>query len=142
MSSMGLATEAISTVQKSVKKQSSHESPFGNCTKLHTPGREHYSVQLRKHGQPIKKRENVKQDLKYLKAIKSKDDLIKAYPDQLEGIGKFLGTYHISLRKDGKPVVHTNGKCSIAIQPLVDKKLDKLLELYRTGQCLFLLKIS
>ena len=42
------------------------------------------SVQLRKHGQPIKtcrERENVKQDLKNLKAINSKDYIIKAYPD-------------------------------------------------------------
>ena len=40
------------------------------------------SIQLRKHGQPIKsckKREKVKQDMKNLKPINSKDDLIKAY---------------------------------------------------------------
>ena len=89
------------------------------------------SVQFRKHGQPIKtckERENVKQDLKNLKAINSKDDLIKAYPDWFEGIGKFPGTYYIFLREDAKPVVHTPRKCSIAIQPPVDKKLDKLLE--------------
>ena len=76
------------------------------------------SVQLRKHGQSIKickERENVKQDLKNLKAINSKDDLIKAYPDRFEGIGKFLGTYHIFLREDAKPVVHTPRKCPIAI---------------------------
>ena len=42
------------------------------------------SVQLRKHGQPVKvskEREKVKQDMKNLKPINSKDDLIKAYPD-------------------------------------------------------------
>ena len=42
------------------------------------------SVQLRKHGQPIKtckEREKIKQDMKNLKPINSKDDLIKAYPD-------------------------------------------------------------
>ena len=42
------------------------------------------SVQLRKYGQPIKvskEREKVKQDMKNLKLINSKDDLIKAYPD-------------------------------------------------------------
>ena len=42
------------------------------------------SVQLRKHGQPIKtckEREKVKQDMKNLKLINSKDDLIKAYQD-------------------------------------------------------------
>ena len=89
------------------------------------------SVQLRKHGQPIKtskEREKVKQDMKNLKSINSKDDLIKAYPDQFKGIGKFPGTYHIYLKENTKPVVHTPWKCPIAIQPLVDKKLDKLLE--------------
>ena len=42
------------------------------------------SVQLRKHGQPIKvskERKKVKQDMKNLKPINSKDDIIKAYPD-------------------------------------------------------------
>ena len=88
------------------------------------------SVQLRKHGQPIKtcmEREKVKQDMNNLKSINSKDnlikaypdqfegigkinskdDLIKAYPDQFEGIGKFSGTYHIYLKEDAKPIVHT-----------------------------------
>ena len=40
MSSMGLATKAIGTVQK-MKKPQSRGSPCGNCTKRHTPGREH-----------------------------------------------------------------------------------------------------
>ena len=89
------------------------------------------SVQLSKHSQPIKtckEREKVKQDMKNLKLINSKDDLIKAYLVQFEGIGKFPGTYQIYLREDAIPVVHTPQKCPIAIQPLVDKKLDKLLE--------------
>ena len=66
--------------------------------------------------------------MKNLKPINSKDDLIKAYPDRFEGIGKFPGTYHIYLKEDAIPVVHTPHKCPIAIRPLVDKKLDKLLE--------------
>ena len=41
MSSMGLPTKAISAVQKTMKKASSHGNPCGNCTKCHTPGREH-----------------------------------------------------------------------------------------------------
>ena len=75
-----------------------------------------------------KEREIVKQDVKNLKLINFKDDLIKAYPDQFEGIGKFLGTYYIYLRYNAIPVVHTPQKCPITIRPLVDKKLDKLLE--------------
>ena len=41
MSLMGLSTKAISTVQKTMKKSSTHSTPCGNCTKCHTPGREH-----------------------------------------------------------------------------------------------------
>ena len=41
MSSMGLSTKAVSAVQKMTKKASSHSNPCGNCTKCHTPGREH-----------------------------------------------------------------------------------------------------
>ena len=41
MSSMGLSTKAISAVQKTMKKSSTHSTPCGNCTKRHTPGREH-----------------------------------------------------------------------------------------------------
>ena len=62
------------------------------------------------------------------KAINFRDDLIKANPDQFEGIEKFPGTYHIYLRWDAIPVVYTPGKYPIAIRSLVDKKLDKLLE--------------
>ena len=41
MSSMGLSTKAISAVQKTVNKSSTHSTPCGNCMKHHTPGREH-----------------------------------------------------------------------------------------------------
>ena len=41
MSSMDLSTKAVSAVQKTMKKASSHGNPCGNCTKHHTPGREH-----------------------------------------------------------------------------------------------------
>ena len=41
MTSMGLSTKAASAVQKMTKKPPTHGSPCGNCTKCHTPGREH-----------------------------------------------------------------------------------------------------
>ena len=41
MSSMGLSTKAVSAVQKMTKKPPTRGSPCGNCTKRHTPGREH-----------------------------------------------------------------------------------------------------
>ena len=59
-------------------------------------------VQLRKHGQPVKvskEREKVKQDMRNLNPINSKDDLIKAYPDRFEGTAKFqVPTTYISKR--------------------------------------------
>ena len=41
MSSMGLPTKAVSAVQKMIKKPPTHSSQCGNCTKCHTPEREH-----------------------------------------------------------------------------------------------------
>ena len=41
MNSMGLSTKAISAVQKTMKKSSTHSTPCGNCTKHHTTGRDH-----------------------------------------------------------------------------------------------------
>ena len=40
MNSMGLSTKTISAVQKTMKS-SAHSISYGNCTKCHTPGREH-----------------------------------------------------------------------------------------------------
>ena len=42
MSSMGVSTKAVSTVQKMMKKSSTPGSSYGNCTKHHTPGRQHF----------------------------------------------------------------------------------------------------
>ena len=63
----------------------------------------------------------VKQDLQDMKPspLNTKEDLIKAYPDRFEGIGRFPGTYHITLRSDAKPVIHAPRKCPIAMRPLV-----------------------
>ena len=66
--------------------------------------------------------------MKSLQPINTREDLIKAYPDHFEGIGKFPGTYRIYLKKDPISVAHTPQMCPIAIRPLVDKKLNKLLE--------------
>ena len=76
------------------------------------------SVQFRKHGKPVKpclEREKVQQDMRKLGPINSREDLIKAYPDRFEGIGKFPGTYHIHLKEDAITVVHPPRKCPIAI---------------------------
>ena len=49
--------------------------------------------------------------------LNTSEDLIKAYPDQFEGIGQFPGTYHITLQDDAKPVVHAPRKCPIWCNP-------------------------
>ena len=51
-------------------------------------------------------RQKVQDDLEKLKPFSSREDLINTYPDHFEGIGRFPGTYHITLRKDARPVVH------------------------------------
>ena len=89
------------------------------------------SVQFKKHGKPIKtcpEREKVQQVMKNLRQINFQEDLIKTHLDHFEEIHKFLGTHHIPLKEDAIPVMHTPKKYRIAIRPLVDKKLDKLLE--------------
>ena len=50
--------------------------------------------------------QKVQDDLEKLKPFSSREDLINAYPDHFEGIGCFPRTYHITLRKDDRPVVH------------------------------------
>ena len=68
---------------------------------------------------------------------KSQTEYEEPQADQLQRWGiprsiwrnwKFPGIYHIYLKEDVILVVHTPQKCPIAIWPLVDKKLDKLLE--------------
>ena len=84
------------------------------------------TVQFRKHGKPITpcpEREKIQQEMKNLNPISTCEDLIKAYPDRFEGIGKFPGTYHIHLKEDAIPVVNAPSKCPIAIRLLVDKKV-------------------
>ena len=76
---------------------------------------------------PTTERQQIQKDLTNLQ-LNTKEDLIKAYPDRLEGIGRFPGTYHITLRNDAKPIVHAPRKCPIAMRPLVREKLDEFLE--------------
>ena len=59
--------------------------------------------------------------------LNSSKHLIKAYPDQFEGIGQFPGTYLITLHDDAKPVVHATRKCAVAMWPLVCEKLDEFI---------------
>ena len=79
---------------------------------------------------PTTEGRKVKQVQQILKPppLNTKEDLIKAYPDRFEGIGCFPGTYHITLHSAAKPIVHAPQKCLIAMQPLVQEKLDEFLK--------------
>ena len=84
-------------------------------------------VQQKKPTTEGRKVEQVQQILKPL-PLKTKEDLIKAYPDRFQGICHFPGTYHITLCSDAKPVVHAPCKCPIAMWLLVRGRLDEFLE--------------
>ena len=51
------------------------------------------------------------------KSIRSTDELIKEFPDQFTGIGRFPGKYKIWLWHDVHPVIHASRKCPIALHP-------------------------
>ena len=60
------------------------------------------------------------------KPIKSTDDLIKEFPDQFTGIGRFPGEYTIRLHPDVHPVIHAPRKCPISLCPKVKEHLNKM----------------
>ena len=60
------------------------------------------------------------------KPIRSTDDLINEFPDQLKGIGRFPSEYKIRLRHDAHPVIHAPRKCPIALHLKVKEHLDKM----------------
>ena len=60
------------------------------------------------------------------KPFKSTDDLIKEFPDQFTGIGRFPGEYTIQLCHDVHPIIHTPRKCPITLHPKVKEHLDKM----------------
>ena len=60
------------------------------------------------------------------KSIRSTDDLIKEFPDQFLGIGRFPGKYKIQLQHDVHPVIHAPCKCPITLHPKVKEHLNKM----------------
>ena len=59
--------------------------------------------------------------------LNSSEDLIKAYPNQFDSIGRFSWTYYITLSDEAKPVAHPPRKSPIAMWPLVHEDLDEFL---------------
>ena len=60
------------------------------------------------------------------KSIRSTDDLIKEFPDRLQGIGQFPGEYKIQLHHDAHPVIHAPRKCPITLCPKAKEHLNKM----------------
>ncbi len=61
-----------------------------------------------------------------MQPINSTEDLIKAYPDQFDGIGHFKGKYHIVLDPEAAPVIHAPRKCPIHMKDEVKAELEKM----------------
>ena len=72
-----------------------------------------------RHGPPIPPKKptaehtKVRHDL--TSPLNSSEDLIKAYPNQFEGIGQFPGIYHITFCDDTKHVAHAPRKSPIVM---------------------------
>ena len=60
------------------------------------------------------------------KPIKPTDGLIKEFPDQFTGIGRFTGEYTIWLHHDVHPILHASRKCPISLCPKVKEHLNKM----------------
>ena len=60
------------------------------------------------------------------KSIRSTDDLIKEFPDQFMGIGRFPGKYKIWLQHDVHSMIPAPRKCPIALCPKVKEHLNKM----------------
>ena len=60
--------------------------------------------------------------------IKSKEHLIKSYPDCFNGIGKFRGEYHIILDPSVPPVVHPPRRIPLSLENDVKEELDEMID--------------
>ena len=61
-----------------------------------------------------------------LPLIQNTADLQREFPDRFQGIGRFKGKYHITLKPDARPIIHPPRKCPIAMRPHVKAELDRL----------------
>ena len=61
-----------------------------------------------------------------LPLIRNTADLQQEFPDRFQGIGRFKGKYHITLKPDARPVIHPPRKCPIAMRPHVQDELECL----------------
>ena len=53
-------------------------------------------------------------------------DLMAAYPEQFDKMGKLPGKYHIVLERGSQPVIHTPRKCPIHLKDKLKQELDDM----------------
>ena len=61
--------------------------------------------------------------------LKSKEDLLRMYPDCFEGIRKFRETFHITLDPTVTPVVHAPRRCPIHIKDEANNEINQMVDL-------------
>ena len=58
--------------------------------------------------------------------IKTKDDLVKRYPDCFDSVGKFQGQYHITVDLSVPPVVHAQRRVPLSLRDDIKDELDDM----------------
>ena len=60
------------------------------------------------------------------KPIRDKEDLRSRFPDRFRGIGRFPGTFHLTLREDAEPVVHPPRRLPIHLKDELEQELRRM----------------
>ncbi|XP_063959342.1 uncharacterized protein K02A2.6-like [Lytechinus pictus] len=58
--------------------------------------------------------------------IRDKEDLRSRFPDIFKGIGKFPGTFHLTLREDAEPAVHPPRRLPIHLKDELEQELHRM----------------
>ena len=58
--------------------------------------------------------------------IKNKDDLLSKYTDRFNGIGTFVGRYHVIIDPTVSPVIHPPRRVPIALKDDIKEELDEM----------------
>ncbi|XP_072182294.1 uncharacterized protein [Diadema setosum] len=61
--------------------------------------------------------------------VRNTKDLQTRYPDRFEGIGKFPGEFHIDLKDDAQPVIHSPRRLPIHLKEELQGELNRMEEL-------------
>ena len=61
-------------------------------------------------------------------AVKTTEDLVRAYPEQFDRVGHFDGKYQIVVRPEAQPVIHAPRKCPIHLKDELKVEMDKMVK--------------